>query len=328
MAKSENQKGKLLYLMKIFYEQTDADHGLTIKELIDELKKVNISAERKSLYDDFNTLRAFGFKIEMDKKKQYCYYLDNRSLELHELKLLVDSVQASKFISKKKSNELIEKLKKLTSKYQANSLQRQIDVSNRVKTMNESLYYVIDFIHEAINSNKQISFQYFDWSVDKTKVYRHNGKRYKLSPWAVTINAENYYLIAYDAEADIIKHFRIDKMDNISPSDDNREGAEHFKNFDLALYTQKTFGMYHGDETLVSLRCKNTMASVIIDRFGRDLTFFKDGDEHFEVRVKVAVSHVFISWVTMFDNDIEITGPASVREEVADRARKMLEIYQ
>ena len=321
------QKSKLLYLLKMFYEQTDSEHGLSVGEIIDQLDSVGISAERTAIYDDINTLRAFGIDIEMHKEKSYSYRLINRPLELPELKLLVDSVQASRYISHKKSSELIKKLEGLTSQHQARALSRQVFVSNRVKTMNESLYYVVDFIHSAINGNKKISFQYFDWSIDKTKILRHGGKVYKVSPWALTISEDNYYLIAYDSEAAIIKHFRVDKMINIDYVDERRDGAEHFKDFDLALYTKKHFGMYHGDETLVTLRCKNEMASVIIDRFGSDMTFFKHSDTHFDVSIRVAVSHVFLSKVTMFDEDIEIIAPASVREEVASRARKLLEIY-
>ena len=321
------QKSKLLYLLKIFYEQTDNDHGLTVGEIINQLEEIGIAAERKAIYDDINTLRDFGIDIEMRKDKNYRYHLVSRSLELPELKLLVDSVQASRFISRKKSSELIKKLEGLTSRHQARMLSRQVFVSNRVKTMNESLYYVVDFIHGAINGNKKISFQYFDWSVDKTKILRHGGKTYKVSPWALTISEDNYYLVAYDSESAIIKHYRVDKMINIDSVDEKRDGAEYFKDFDLALYTKKHFGMYHGDETLVTLRCKNEMASVIIDRFGSDMTFFKHSDTHFDVSIRVAVSHVFLSKVTMFDEDIEIIAPASVREEVANRARKLLEIY-
>lgn len=328
MAKSTMQKSKILYLAKILQEQTDEEHGITVSEIISALDGYGISAERKSVYDDIETLRAFGMDIEMRKDKQFRYHLISRPLELPELKLLVDSVQSSKFISHKKSMELIAKLEGFTSRYQARRLSRQVYVAGRIKTMNESIYYNVDFIHEAISTNSQITFQYFDWDVDKKKALRHDGKTYLVSPWALTRDDENYYLIAFDSEVSKIKHYRVDKMINISLSDKPRNGAEHFEDFDLALYAKKTFGMYHGEETLVTLRCKTSLSGVMIDRFGSDVTFFKRGDNTFDLHVKVAVSPVFLSWVTIFGDDIEIISPQSVRDELISHVRKLLVKYE
>lgn len=328
MAKSAMQKSKILYLMKIFYERTDDEHGLTVNELIDELEAIGIAAERKSIYDDIETLRAFGMDIEMRKEKSFRYHLVSRELELPELKLLVDSVQSSKFISHKKSMELIKKLEGFTSRHQARKLSRQVYVSNRVKTMNESIYYNVDFIHEAISNNSMISFQYFDWSVDKEKKLRHDGKVYHISPWALTRDDENYYMIAFDSEAAIIKHYRVDKMINIKILDERRCGSEHFEEFDLALYAKKTFGMYHGDELLVTLRCDSLLSGVIIDRFGTDVTIFKRDGDKFDVNVKVAVSPVFLSWLMIFGDKIEVIAPQNVREELARLASNVAKMYK
>lgn len=328
MAKSTMQKSKLLYLAKIFNERTDEEHGLTVNELIDALEKHGIAAERKSIYDDIKALQDFGMDIEMRKDKNFRYHLLSREFELPELKLLVDSVQASKFITHKKSMELIRKLESLTSRYQAQNLSRQVYVSNRVKTMNESIYYNVDLIHEAISSNSQIQYQYFDWNVNKEKELRHGGKTYVVSPFALCTDNENYYLIAYDSSAGIIKHYRVDKMISITVLDERREGTKNFEDFDLALYTKRVFSMYHGDDTVVTLRCKNEMSGVIIDRFGKDETFFKRDDGYFDVNVKVSVSHVFLSWLMIFSGDIEVVSPTSLREEMADFAAKALEKYK
>ena len=328
MAKSTMQKSKILYLVKILQEQTDEEHGITVSEIISALDGYGISAERKSVYDDIETLRAFGMEIEMRKDKQFRYHLISRPLELPELKLLVDSVQSSKFISHKKSMELIGKLESFSSRYQARRLSRQVYVAGRIKTMNESIYYNVDFIHEAISTNSQISFQYFDWDVDKKKALRHDGKTYLVSPWALTRDDENYYLIAFDSEVSLIKHYRVDKMINISMSDTHRDGAEHFEDFDLALYTKKTFGMYHGEEALVTLRCKNSLSSVIIDRFGSDVTFFKRDDNTFDIHVNVAISPVFFSWVTILGDGIEIISPQSMRDKFTSRLHKILAKYE
>ena len=328
MAKGAMQKSKLLYLAKIFSENTDEEHGLTVNELIDSLDEIGISAERKAIYDDIDTLIKFGFNIEMRKEKNFRYHLISRTLELPELKLLVDSVQASKFITPKKSMELIRKLESLTSRHQAQKLSRQVYVANRVKTMNESIYYNVDFIHEAISSNAKIKFKYFDWNVDKQKEFRHGGKDYVVSPFALTTDNDNYYLIAYDSESVLIKHYRVDKMTGIKVLDEKRDGKQYFEDFDLAIYAKRNFSMYHGEETLVTLRCKNSMSGVIIDRFGRDETFFKRDNGYFDVNVKVAVSHVFLTWLMMFIGDIEVISPSSVREKVASLAALTLEKYK
>ena len=328
MAKSAMQKSKLLYLMRLFYERTDEEHGLTVNEIIESLGSMGITAERKAIYDDIEVLRAFGMDIELRKEKQFRYYLVSRDFELPELKLLVDSVQSSKFITHKKSMELIGKLESFTSTHQAQKLSRQVFVQNRVKTMNESIYYTVDLIHEAISTNAQIRFQYFDWSVDKEKVLRHGGKIYRVSPFALTRDDENYYLIAYESESDMIRHYRVDKMLNLGILEEKREGGERFEDFDLAVYTNKTFGMYRGEETLVTLRCKNSLSGVMIDRFGREVSIFKRNDGCFDLNVKVAISPVFLSWLMIFGNDLEVISPTSVREELADLAKKVLEKYK
>ena len=328
MAKSAMQKRKLLHLMRLFYERTDEEHGLTVNEIIESLDSMGITAERKAIYDDIEVLRTFGMDIELRKEKQFRYHLVSRDFELPELKLLVDSVQSSKFISHKKSMELIGKLEGLTSRHQAQRLSRQVYVQNRVKTMNESIYYTVDLIHEAISTNAQIRFQYFDWSVDKEKVLRHGGKVYRVSPFALTRDDENYYLIAYESESDMIRHYRVDKMLNLGVLEEKREGAERFQDFDLAVYTKKTFGMYRGEETLVTIRCKNSLSGVMIDRFGREVSIFKRGDGCFDLNVKVAISPVFLSWLMIFGNDLEVISPASVREELSGLAKKVLEKYK
>ncbi len=327
MPRGANQKIKILYLMKILLENTDDEYGMTMAELLSALKNVGIETERKTVYDDIEVLRAFGLDIEMRKEKNVRYHVVSREFELPELKLLVDSVQASKFITHKKSRELIKKLESFASRYQAQSLQRQVFVSNRIKTMNESIYYTVDYLHEAISNNSKIAFQYFEWNEKKEKQLRHNGKKYVISPWALTWDDENYYLIAYDGEAEIIKHYRVDKMVNLKILTEKREGEMFFRDFDMAVYSNKTFGMYRGEEELVTLRCKNNLSGVIVDRFGQDVLFRKVDDEHFEVSVKVSVSPLFLSWVLNFGVDILIVSPHSVKDKFITLLKNTLEQY-
>lgn len=326
MAKSSNQKLKILYLMKIFLEKTDCEHSLTLAEIIDELSKYDISAERKSLYDDIETLRTYGMDIEVTRDTRVRYYVASRLFELPELKLLVDAVQGSKFITAKKSGELIKKLESFSSTYEAMRLNRQVYVSNRIKSMNESIYYNVDFIHSAINNNKKITFKYYEWTSKKEKKLRHNGATYSVSPWALTWDDEYYYMIAYDSAAAKIKHYRVDKMVNISISDELREGSEVFCDFDMAIYSKQTFGMFGGELTTVLIECDNSLAGIIIDRFGTDITMLPKGDK-FEASIRIMISPTFISWAIGFGSRLKILSPAPVAEMLKDTAKEALAVY-
>lgn len=328
MAKSFNQKLKLLYLMNILHEKTDDEHGLTMSEIIASLKKFDIEAERKSIYSDLELLEQFGIDIEKRKSSTTTYHMVSRDFELPELKLLVDAVQACKFISPSKSNDLIKKLENLTSKYEATQLQRQVFVANRIKNMNNSIYYAVDDIHRAISSNKKISFQYFEWNMNREKTYKHHGKVYVESPWSLAWAEENYYLITYNSEENIIKHYRVDKIDKVQILDEPREGASNFENFDLALYMRKTFGMYGGKDEQVTLRCHKSLANAIIDRFGQDVIMIPVDEEHFEVSTKVSVSPTFLGWVAIFGTNMIIKSPKSVAQKYVEHISETIKYYE
>ncbi len=328
MAKGMNQKIKILYLMKILLERTDDENGMTLNEISAALGEFGVEAERKTLYDDLEVLRLFGIDIEKRKEKTVTYHVVSRDFELPELKLLVDAVQSSRFITHKKSSELIKKIEGLTSRHEAQQLQRQVFVNNRIKTMNESIYYAVGYIHDAINKNVKVSFQYFDWDENKERKLRHNGQTYQISPWALTWDDENYYMIGFDTESGIIKHYRVDKMLNLSLTEEERDGSERFRNFDMALYSKQTFGMYGGQEEMVTLRCRNQLAGAMIDRFGRDITFYNLSDTHFEIRVKVHISPVFLTWLMNFGDEITILSPDRVKEAFILLAKKALHQYE
>ena len=330
MAKSSNQKLKLIYLARILQEKTDEEHGLTMQQLIDELARYDVKAERKSIYDDIEALSYIGMDVLKETSGGKTEYkLVSRTFELAELKLLVDAVQSSKFITRKKSESLIRKIEGLASTYQARKLARNVHVANRIKTMNESIYYTVDDIHSAIYQGKKITFQYFKWNEKGEKALRRDGKVYKVSPWALTWDDENYYLVAFDSEAGMIKHYRVDKMVKLKVCDEKREGEAHFRNFDMALYSRKTFGMYSGSDEQVTLRCMNPMADPIIDRFGQDVLMRPvAGEKAFDVTVKVSVSPVFLTWVMNFGGDIRIIGPQHVIDQQIELAKKTLEQYR
>ena len=274
MPKGTNQKLKLYRLAQIMLENTDDEHYITMPEIMEELGKYEVTADRKTIYADLRDLSVLGIEVEGEPiGNRYHYRVVNRPFELPELKLLVDSIQSSKFITEKKTNTLIKKLEKLVSKYDAQRLQRQVYVSGRIKTMNESIYYTVDAIHNAISENKKIKFQYFQWNVKKEMELRHGGAWYHISPWGLSWDDENYYMIGYDAEAQLIKHYRVDKMLHIRMSDESREGKEHFKKLDMADYAKKSFGMFRGKETSVKMLVNNSLAGVIIDRFIEEVLY-------------------------------------------------------
>lgn len=326
MSRGANQKLKLYYLARIMMEQTDEDHGLTMPQIIDELEKYEISAERKSIYSDFDALeQILGLEVICEQSgRQHYYHVASRVFELAELKLLVDAIQSSKFITLKKSRDLISKLEGFCSKHEAKELQRQVFVQNRIKTMNESIYYSVDAINSAISHNHQVSFRYFNWNTKKEIEFRHDGEAYKISPWALTWDDENYYMIGYDNEAEKIKHYRVDKMLNIREVEEKREGRKLFQSFDLASYAKKSFGMFSGDEELVKLEVDNEMAGVIIDRFGMDVTFLPKNKTTSYVQVSVAVSEAFFGWIFGLGGGVKIAGPASVVKKAKALAKKFV----
>lgn len=328
MTEGNPKKLKTLYLMEILLENTDEDHPMTMDQILSSLRARGVDAERKSIYSDIENLRCFGLDIVGEKTgKAFSYYAASREFELAELKLLVDSVKAARFISEKRSSKIIEKLEKLTSRYRAGKLQRQVFVADRVKTENETILYTIDVIHEAIAEGVQISFQYFNWDVKKRQVLRRDGQRYRVSPWALSWDDENYYLIGYDAAAGQIRHYRVDKMLRAAKEKEPREGRETFRSFDMASYSRKVFGMFAGEERTVRLLCRNDLAGVIIDRFGRDVMMVPEGEEHFSVSVRVALSLHFLHWVFSLGEGVRITGPEEVLSAVRKEVGRLRDVY-
>ena len=321
-------KLKMLYLARIFMEETDDEHALTLQQIAAKLAALDISADRKTLYQDFEELRQFGFDIIAEQAGHNTFYhLGERRFELPELKLLVDSVQSAKFITDKKSRELIRKLESLVSRHQAQQLHRQVLIAGRVKTMNESIYYNIDKLHGAINADAQIRFQYYQWNVRREMELRRGGAWYQVSPWALIWDDENYYLVAYGAGDGKIKHYRVDKMLSISVTKDKRLGQEQFKRFDMPRYTKSLFGMYGGEQVKVMLEARNDMVGVIIDRFGKDILIAPVDSERFRVNVDVSMSNQFLGWIMAVGDGVKIVGPDKVVEKMRAEVRRLAEQY-
>lgn len=326
MAKSLNQKLKLLYLVDILERKTDEEHPMTAAALIEELAKVEVAAERKSIYDDIEQLIQFGYDIVHNKSRvNGGYYMASRRFELAELKVLVDSVQASRFISVKKTRELIGKLEQLCSVHEEKELKRQVYVVNRIKTDNESIFYNVDYIHDAIHRNKQISFQYYEWSTAKEMKLRRGGERYIVSPLGLTWDDKNYYLIAYETQSGI-RHYRVDKMKSIEVLIEDRTEESGYRDFDPATYSNKVFGMYGGDMSAVTLSFPESIIGVMLDRFGKDVSLKKETDERYSIRTDIVISDHFFGWLAGLGKQVQIVSPDTIREQYKNYLSDILEV--
>ncbi len=313
MPKGKNQKMKLYHLARLLVEETDEDHELTMAEILKLLTDYGVTADRKSIYDDIDALREMGIEVGGRNAGRYYYYhVKKRGFELPELKLLVDAVQSSKFITEKASNDLIRKLMWFASKYERSELERQVVVQGRVKTMNESIYHNIDKLCCAIANNSNVRFEYLKWNLKKEMVLKRD-QLYEVSPWGLTWDHENYYMIGFDKRAEKIKHYRVDKMRRIRMTGGEREGKSLFREFNLASYSKKNFGMFGGEDREVTIRFKNDLVGVMIDRFGKEIPInpTENGDWS-ETTVTVAVSSQFLGWIFSLGNDVKIMSPSDV----------------
>ena len=319
----ENQKFKIL-LIKDWLSETDELHPLTVADIVARLAQEGIRSERKSVTDDLLTLSEYGMDIEsVTVGKRKGYYLASRMFESAELKMLVDSVQAAKFLSPKKTMRLIKKLAALSSRGEAALLKRQLYISDRGKTDNESVFYNIDAIHGAIGEDREITFVYWQYDLNKKRIPRKSGARYRVSPFALVWDDEFYYLIAYDAEDTRIKHYRVDKMNRITILDSERQGKDAFAALDMSVYTSRNFSMFAGEEADVVLDCDANLIGVIVDRFGADVSVHPNGDG-FTAFVKVAVSEQFFGWIAALGGAARIVSPQPVKEQflaLLDRVR-------
>lgn len=329
MPRSSFQKLKIIYTMEYLLKNSDEENPVSTSQIIAYLKSHNIAAERKTVYSDIDALRDYGLDIiQVSEGNNHGYYVASRDFELPELKLLVDSVQSSKFITHKKTLTLIKKIEKLASIHSAQLLNRQVFVRNRIKTMNESIYYNVDEIHNGISKNRKIQFLYFEYNVAKERQYRRNGDFYVVSPFAMTWDDENYYMVAYDSETGMIKHYRVDKMEKISVLDEERDGQEAYNALDMAVYARKTFGMFTGEETNVQLRFENHLVGAVLDRLGRESYLIADGPDHFTVRTDVVVSPQFFAWVLGFGASAQILGPDHVVRAMKKHIDSVATLYE
>ena len=325
MPKSDNQKLKIFYILDYLQRYSHPEHPVRAAELIDMLDKHhNILCERKTIYSDIAALQDYGLDIVSIPGKSGGYYIASRNFELPELKLLIDAVQSSRFLTEKKSRELIEKLCNQCSVHDARLMRRDVLVSGRVKSMNETIYYNVDTIQEAISRNCQITFRYFDWGLDGKRKYR--DRHYQASPYGLCQDNENCYLLAF-SDRHGITSYRVDRMAEIRLLESPRIPCPELTGKALTEHANRLFQMYSGQESTVKLRFHRSLVNVVIDRFGRDILLIPDGEDHFVFTVNVAVSPMFLSWVIGFGKKAKILHPESVAQQCRQMCLEALEQY-
>lgn len=323
MPRSENQQLRPIYILDHLTKESNEEHPVSTQDIIAMLNRNGIKAERKTIYSDMDKLTTYGFDIIYRKGKPNGWFIASGKFEIPELKLLVDAVQACKFITLQKSKDLISKLSSFVSRHDAGLLNRQVYIADRVKTHNETIYIGIDKIHTAIAEKRQIKFLYCEWNINKELQPKHDGKIYTATPYGLQWDDENYYLIAYDEDAGKIKHFRVDKIQRISVTEEKGSFHPEFEDIDLASYARQNFGMFGAEVKRITLSCSNQMVGVVIDRFGKDVIIIKETNSRFKATVSVAVSPQFFGWLAAFAGEINITGPSNVVDEYKAHIKKI-----
>ncbi len=325
MPRNETQKLKLIRIAQYLMEKTDENHSVSTADIISMLADNGIVAERKSIYSDIEALQSLGMDINITRGRNGGFNLLSREFQLTELKLLVDAIQSSRFITQKKSFELIKKIGNLVSEYDRKELEREVYIVNRIKNENESIYYNTDNIYSAIRDDRQISFLYYNYGPDKKKIFHNGGNPIRVSPFALQFDNEKYYLIAYESKSAMIKHYRVDKMDKVEILGESRDGKGYFRKFDLAAYSNATFTMFSGKIEPVTLRCPEKFAGAIIDKFGKKVKFIPTPDGEYTVTVDATLTPTLYSWVFTFGGEMSITAPAKAVREYKEQLQKALD---
>lgn len=316
------EKNRPLYILKYLLDNTDENHPAIINDILSHLEERGIHATRKTVATDLAELQDSGFDVICNKSRQNKYFIGSRSLELAELKMIVDAVQAAKFISPKKSLSLIEKLSSLASPYQAGELKRKLYVEGKAKTTNESVYYTVDLLHHAINYEKTVEFQYSGYTADKEKVLRHDGAIYRLSPYDLVWDNDRYYVFGWSVRHDKIVKFRVDRM--LHAKEALLDFHQRPEDYDIEVFCNQVFLMYDGEQCAVQLLCENNMMNTIVDRFGDDVKTRRTDDQHFIADVDVFISPTFFSWIFAYGGSIDIISPQAVVDEFKKKVSEML----
>ena len=320
-----NSKERLLYIYKVLYEQTDENNPLSTSQIIDCIEKeYGIDSHRTTIAKDIDILKKFGVDIVKISSTQNKYFIASRKFEIPELKLLIDAVESSKFITQKKSEELVAKLASMTSKNQADKLKRNLNTPDRIKPGNEQIYYIVDTVNEAINQRKKISFQYYEYSADKKKKLKNDGMDYIFSPYTLVWNGDYYYMVGFSDKHQKIASFRVDRI-AATPDILSEKIVPKPRNFNIAKFTKSVFKMYDSEHVIAELRCDNSLMKVIIDHFGEDVRTSEYNNTEFIAKAEVSASPTFFGWIFGFGGKIQIISPQSLKNQYRDMVKSTLE---
>ena len=333
MAGVQKSKLKLLYLVDILRKKTDENNYLAATEICDELSQLDIPAERKSIYNDIDILREYGFDIiHTGSKNRGGYFLGAREFELAEIRLLSDAVQAANFISQKKTNQLVEKIESFASEKQAKILHSQVYVDNRPKCKNEEIYYTISLLDEAISAKVKVSFTYTKRRITEEFKTAKEEKNFTVSPYALIWSDDHYYLVCNNEKYNNLMHLRIDKIKHLEktnlPARHFSEVSDYKNHFDSADYASKLFNMYSGEPKPVEFICNNDTLEPMLDRFGENVKIQKYDDDHFVLRTNVAASEGLVSWIVQFGGRVKVKSPNDLIYSVKQKAAEILELYE
>ena len=333
MAGNKAQKQKLLQILDILFHETDENHPLSAEKICELLADRGITAERKSIYSDISVLKDLDYDVIHTRIGEGGFFLAQRDFEIAEVRLLMDAVQSAGFITAKKTRDLLAKLNRLVSDYQAEDLRSQVFVDARNKFDNEEIYYNIDKINTAINEGKKISFNYYKRIIpDGSVSVKSVAKSFKVSPYALLWSDDHYYLIGNNEKYDNLMHLRVDRMKRVEILEDDysRDFSEvsKYKNFfDVADYSRKTFKMFGGEQKMIELRCQNEMIEEVLDKFGNNAPIRPQEDGTFLVRTNALISDGLISWILGFDK-IEVLAPMELRKQLSERVKKLNQLYK
>ena len=333
MAGKKNTKLKLLYLKEILEKYSDEQHVLNSNDIADRLEnEYGLVCERKSIYKDIEVLIDYGMDIIKTRTPKNGYFLASGLFELAEIRLLTDAVQAADFITKNKTKKLIEKIEGFVSIHQAAVLKKQVYIDNRAKSTNESVFYVIDRLDTAIKSGKKVKFLYSRRKMDDKYAARKETRTFTLSPYALIWSSDHYYLVANNEKYDNLMNVRVDRISQVEILEDPvrrmEEVSPYTTYFDAADYAAKTFNMFSGDLQMIELKCSSSILEQIFDRFGERINTRRADDTHFLLRTEASISSGLVSWIMQFGTDIEVIQPTELKDMVAEKAEKILGIYQ
>lgn len=325
MAANNSHKIKLLFLMRVLQDETDAQRGLTMPQIIERLQGEGISAERKAIYRDFQALRDMGFEVKMLPTRPVQYAYVRSELDFNDVMMLIDIVQSSRFITERKSNQLVKNLKILVSERERKLLDKRVHVRDRVKSQSDSIFHSVDVIHDALQRRKKIEFLYFSYGVDLKRNARHDGKRYVLTPVKVVFADSNYYLAAFDDEDGKIKTYRIDRMELLQTSKEPATRNAIIANYEFEDFAYRSFGMYHGEQVCATLHVNAELMDTMVDRFGHELDIVKAASKSVDVRVNVLKSPQFFGWIAGLNGGVTIKAPKKLANEYKDWLKSLIE---